>query len=201
MIIAVAVGVALLFEGNDPVCLARNYRVGDVDVYRLQVSPVGSTTPLGNAFEISIHVTKGPVIRATGAINPYKKAATLAEWQPTASSVRKVIACDKDLSFLPYVFSANDTSLRPGEMEGIPSGSIKLVSVKDSVAQLKSWMSVGEGLVLMEDSDVEVGTRRPNHAQGVLYRQLKGKLVPVRAFVLERIRSRLITPIPQEDGH
>ena len=201
MILAVAIAVAAFHDGGDPVSLARSYRSGDVDVYRLQISPLGKTTPLSNPFEIRVAVEEGPMLVASGADTPYGDSRLLAKWQPLANGlVKQVVSANQTYSFLPSLFSTNDAALKPGEIEAVGSGSIKLVGVKDSVAQLKIWAPLGGDLVLSESSDVEVATRRLNHAQGTIYRNSGGRLVAVRSFVLERVRTVPVSPIPQDGG-
>jgi len=194
MIATVAFTFALLADGNDPVVLKRSFVVGDVDVFRVQVSPIGQASPLSNPFDVSLKVVQGGQVIAWGAATPYEPARKLARWRENGA----VLFSEKGFDFLPDLLFANDQAIRPGEIEALRGGSIKLVGAKDSVAQLRIWMPLADGTMLSEDSDVEIGSRRPNHGSGTIYRSEHGQLVAVRAFTFERIRTKGVAPIRQD---
>lgn len=200
MMLAIALAATMLVEGDESVCLARTYRPGDLDTYRVQISPPNQMTPLSNPFQIEVRVKKGPIVQATGSPTPYAKRSTLAQWRPESNGpIKKQDTAEKDFDFLPFALLTNDATLSPGQMQSVRGGSIKLKDLRDSVALLKLWVPIGNGLVLSEDSDVEVATRRINHARGTIYREIAGRLTPVRAFTIERIRNAPVAPILQPE--
>lgn len=200
MILAVALAAAIVVDGDESVCLARTYRPGDLDTYRVQVSPPDQMTPLSNPFQIEVRVKKGPVVQATGSPTPYAKPSTLAQWRPEPNGLlKKLDSAEKDFAFLPFALLTNEATLSPGQMQSVSGGSIKLKDLRDSVALLKLWVPMGNGFVLSEDSDVEVATRRINHARGTIYREIGGRLTPVRAFTIERVRNAPVAPILQPE--
>ena len=199
--ILIALSFAVHQNAGDPICLARNFKTGDADYYEMRVSPAGRTAPLGNAFTLRVSVEKGPKLRASGPASKYGNLSALATWAPLSSGLpASDVSIVKGFEFLPFALAGNDAPLKPGEMESLKGGSVKMISDKDSVAQIKIWMPMGGGLFLSEDSDVEVATRLINHAKGTIYQQSSRGFEPVRAFTLERLRTKDIVPIPQDDG-
>ena len=193
-------GFILLAARQEGISLSRSYKVGDADFYQLRVSPVGKTAPLGNAFTIRVAVQKGPILVAAGSPSPYGNEKTLAKWSPSPSGFPKnVLFAAPGFDFLPFAFVSNDASLKPGEMQAIIGGSVKFLSDKDSVAQVKVWLPFDRKFI-GEDSDVEVASRLINHASGTVFVQSAGHLSATRAFTIERLRTKPVIPIPQHGG-
>ncbi len=194
MIGLIALSCVLIVDGNDPVILKRSYNVGDVDVFRICVSPVGQAGPLSNSFEVAFKVVAGEQVIAWGSDTPYSPSRKLARWERDG----RISFTERGYDFLPNLLIANDCALRPSEVEAVRGGSITLVGVKDSVAQLRIRMPLADGTVLSENSDVEIGSRRPNHGAGTIFGYQHGQLVPIRSFTFERIRTQSISPIRQD---
>ena len=192
--------LALAQQDDDAINLAKKFSPGDVDVYELRVSPMGKTAPLGNPVTIRVVAAKGERLSAVGAASHYEKSMALALWTSSKSGFPKsVSSLAKGFEFLPYAFVANDSNLLPGQMESICGGSVKMLSDKDSVAQIRVWVPAGKQFFISEDSDVEVASRLLSRAVGTLYREDGGHLAPLRAFKLERVRTKPVNPIPQDD--
>jgi hypothetical protein len=202
MIIAAAFAMAALRRDGESVVLRRSYLAGDTDTYTLRISPPGQATPLGNASQVTVHVNKNGLVAVVAEPSAYQATSqVLATWRPNdLGNVGKIQGAAQGFEFLPYAFTVNDSNLAPGEIEPMVIGSVSLISVKDSVAQLRVWMQVGPALWLRSFSDIEVATRRPNQIRGTIYGKGTRGLVPVRAFVLQRTRTGAIAPIPQESG-
>lgn len=202
MILAAALLAAALHRDGESVTLRRTYLPGDKDSYTLRISPPGQASPLDNASPVLVQVNSNGLVNVVGEVSTYQlKQQLLATWRPNDQGNAGVVqATAEGFGFMPYVFTANDAELAPGEIEVLKGGSAKLISVKDSVAQLRVWIQVSPEIWLDERSDIEIATRRPNQIRGTIYRKIKQGLTPVRTFLLQRIRSDAISPIPQDDG-
>lgn len=202
MIAAAALAIFAFHRDGESVTLRRSYMPGDNDSYALRISPPGQPTPLDNSSQVSVHVGNDRVVSIVGEPSTYRtEPQVLAKWRPAdQGNVGEVQAAVPGFAFLPFVFTVNDSKLAPGEIEAVEGGSVKLISVKDSVAQLQVWVQVTPTVWLSERSDVEVATRKPNQIHGTLFSKGKQGLIPVRTFVLQRIRTGEIVPIPQEGG-
>lgn len=174
---------------EDRVNLARHYLAGEKDVYSLKMSPPGKLAPLSNAMEITISVGPGGRLAA----------GDLAKWTVSSSGYPvKIGPCKPDFEFLPWAFVLNDTPLGEGQMQAVAAGSVKLLVVKDSAAQVTAWLNISPEFTLQTRSLVEVAGRVPDQIDGTLYQKSAGRLVPWRAFRLERIRTRVVRPVPQD---
>lgn len=195
----------MLVHGDDAISLARTYKNGDRDVYRMRVSEVGKLAPLGNAIEVAVGAQneqgQGLVVFLTYANPaPNVRLATLARWIPSPTGAPKeVLQTLEGYEFAPWAFVQNASRLKEKQVEKLPAGSVRMVSIKDSVAKLRAWMQIGGGMVVDSTSVVEIPTRKPNTIQGKVYRQEGRKLIPVRAFTFERVRTKAGAPIAQPE--
>jgi hypothetical protein len=197
---AIFLAVALSFH-SDGINLAHKYRAGASEMYWMRISPEGSAAPLGNAFQIRLKVGAEDNVVIEGAESPYTSSHELANWEPTTGgSVGKVLSSHPDFLFLPYAFTTNDVPLKMNELESIGGGSVKLLDDKDSVAKLRIWLPISADLVLSEDSNVEIATRRLNYANGTVYRREGSELKVVRTFSIERDKPLNPQPISQDSG-
>lgn len=179
---------------EDGVNLARHYKAGEKDVYSLSVSPPGRLSPMSNPEEITITVGPGGQLTAAGT-------KPLAKWTVSKTGYPiKLGPCAEGFNFLPWALVMNDTPLAEGQMQTLPAGSVKLLVIKDSAAQLKTWLDIPPGYTLQTRSLVEVAGRVPDQIDGTLYKKASNGLIPWRAFRLERIRTRPIPPVPQDGG-
>ncbi|MEA2553646.1 MAG: hypothetical protein QOJ65_1822 [Fimbriimonadaceae bacterium] len=202
MSLALLVVFSILAVDADAISLAATYLPGEEDVYELRISPVGKPTPLSNPQRLTVRAggtAKTIILEAISKAADYSgKPMLLARWEPRANGT-PVQPATGAFSFLPWSLAVNSSPLKVGEIEVIPGGSVKLLSTKDSTAQLKIWIRLPDGTMLDELSNADIATRRPNRIEAKIYRDSASGLEPQRTFILERVRTRNLKPIPQAD--